>query len=82
MLTVFTSPAGMSLTKLFLVASLVNDIPAGDGKTVNSFYSVVFASPSHTMFGLHLIETRAEAFALYSYAYIKCGVFDSLYYSS
>ena len=62
--------------------SLVNDIPAGYGKTVNLFYSVVFASPLHTMFGPHPKETKAESFALYLYAYIKFGVFDLLYFSS
>jgi hypothetical protein len=53
-LTIFPSPAapaGMSLTKLFLEGnnlifpvpsreSLVSDIPAGDGKMANLFYSV------------------------------------------
>ncbi len=48
-LAVFQSPAGMSLTKLSLTGSnliipiresLVSDIPAGDGKTNNFFYSV------------------------------------------
>jgi hypothetical protein len=41
-LAILPSPAGMSLTKLFLAAreSLVSDIPAGDGKIVNLFYSV------------------------------------------
>jgi hypothetical protein len=62
--------------------SLVNDIPAGYGKTVNLFYSVVFASPLHSMFGLHLLEAGAKTFALYSYAYIKSGVFGPLHYSS
>ncbi len=39
-LLIFLSPAGMSLTKLFLAGSLVSDIPPGDGKTANLFYSV------------------------------------------
>jgi hypothetical protein len=48
-LTIFPSPFGMSLTKLSLEGnkelfqareSLVNDIPAGDGKLANLFYSV------------------------------------------
>ncbi len=48
-LAIFPSPAGMSLTKLFLDGnfqifsareSLVSDIPAGDGKNDNHFYSV------------------------------------------
>jgi hypothetical protein len=48
----FPSPAGMSLTKLFLDGNnfpsrerLVNDIPAGDGKIVNLFFSVLQQSP-------------------------------------
>jgi hypothetical protein len=46
-LAIFPSPAGMSLTKLSLGGkktklfpprkSLISDIPAGDGKTANSF---------------------------------------------
>ncbi len=49
-LAIFPSQAGMSLTKLFLAwkiiklfpgrESLVSDIPAGDGKIDNLFYSV------------------------------------------
>jgi hypothetical protein len=40
-LSIFPSPAGMSLTKLFPAReSLVSDIPAGDGKIINLFYSV------------------------------------------
>jgi hypothetical protein len=51
---IFPSPAGMSLTKLSLGGnydviyklfpsreSLVSDIPAGDGKMANLFYSVM-----------------------------------------
>jgi hypothetical protein len=51
-LAVFPSLAGMSQTKLFLAEndfllfsareSLVSDIPAGDGKIVNFFYSVLY----------------------------------------
>ena len=46
---IFPSPAGMSLTNLSLAGknliipareSLASDIPAGDGKIVNLFYSV------------------------------------------
>jgi hypothetical protein len=45
-LSIFPSPAGMSLTKLFLAGfpareSLVSDILAGEGKMDNLFYSVV-----------------------------------------
>jgi hypothetical protein len=48
MLAVFPSPAGISLSKLFLAGNNLNipgqgefgDIPAGDGKTANLFYSV------------------------------------------
>jgi hypothetical protein len=49
MLAGFPSPAGTTLTKLFLAGknllfpsweSLVSDIPAGDGKTANLFDSV------------------------------------------
>jgi hypothetical protein len=49
-LAVFPSPAGMSFTKLSLVGkslkflareSLDSDIPAGDGKIANLFYSVI-----------------------------------------
>ncbi len=37
----FLSPAGMSLTRLFPAReSLVSDIPPGDGKIDNLFYSV------------------------------------------
>ncbi len=48
-LSIFPSPAGMSLTKLFLAGviklfpareSLISDIPAGDGKMDILFYSV------------------------------------------
>jgi hypothetical protein len=50
-LSIFPSPAGMSLTKLSLAGnklifkpiareSLVSDIPAGDGKIEDLFYSV------------------------------------------
>jgi hypothetical protein len=46
-LSIFPSPAGMSLTKLSLTAKLfpatvssVSGIPAGDGKMGNLFYSV------------------------------------------
>jgi hypothetical protein len=48
-MSIFPSPAGMSLTKLTLGGnklnipageSLVSDIPAGDGNITNLFYSV------------------------------------------
>ncbi len=39
-LAVLPSPAGMSLTKL----SLVSDIPAGDGKMANLFFTVQYDS--------------------------------------
>ncbi len=43
-ITSFPSPAGMSLIKLFLAReSLVSDIPPGDGKQDNLFYSVVIS---------------------------------------
>jgi hypothetical protein len=51
------SPARMSLTKLSLGGnyyiipvreSLVSDIPAGDGKNYNLFYSVIIYRPSIT----------------------------------
>jgi hypothetical protein len=41
---IFPSPAGMSLTKLGKIIpareSLVSDIPAGDGKIANLFFTV------------------------------------------
>ncbi len=60
-LAIFPSPAGMSLTKLSMVGnnrpgsklfpaieSLVSDIPAGDGKIANLFYSVeMHTHPTH-----------------------------------
>jgi len=59
-LAIFLSPAGMSLTKLFLGRnnlymtslfppreSLVSDILAGDGKLANPFYSV---PPFHNVY--------------------------------
>jgi hypothetical protein len=55
-LAVFPSPAGMSLTKLSLWPeiiklspsreNLVNDMPAGDGKTANPFLTVYRYAPS------------------------------------
>jgi hypothetical protein len=40
-LAILPSPAGMSRHKLFPAReSLVSDIPAGDGKIANFFYSV------------------------------------------
>jgi hypothetical protein len=48
---IFPSPAGMSLTKLSLAGnnwqSLVSDIPAEDGKTANSFFTVWVWGWSH-----------------------------------
>jgi hypothetical protein len=45
-LTIFPSPAGMSLTKLSLAGTrecLVSDIPAGDGKITNLFVQCTWA---------------------------------------
>jgi hypothetical protein len=50
-LPIFPSPAGMSPTKLSLAGnireSLVSDIPAGDGKIGNLFYSIVVSKTYH-----------------------------------
>jgi hypothetical protein len=45
-LSFFSSPAGMSLSKVSLAGkreSLVSDIPAGDGKNYNLFFSLRWA---------------------------------------
>ncbi len=68
-LAVFPSPAGRSLIKLSLagiiklcsaIGSLVNDIPAGDGKTANLFYSVYLRPGVHIIWGFRQIYLEKD----------------------
>jgi hypothetical protein len=60
--SVFLSPAGMSLTNISLAGiiklfpsrkSLVSDIPAGDGKNDNLFLQYIIPSPQTSTHSLH-----------------------------